>query len=122
MTMDWTGEAPRAQLLAVVKEALRMNEPIADSAEAITDSVIHNFVLARIRPYKGYVEVIPEKDGYVVVLGNDRWFIHERDLGDLNFKAQASLDYVATTIAMQRAAVRAARAEQAKKRGRLRAQ
>lgn len=116
MPVDWTSNPPRDEMLKLVREALRMNEVSVEVAEAVVDTVLHNFVAARIKPFKGNVEVVAEQGGYAVILGHDRWFIHEQDLGDLTFDGQKSLNHVAATISKQRAAMRAARAEQAKKR------
>lgn len=118
MPVDWTPNPPREELVHLIADALLMNDGPPEAAEAIVDTVLHSFVVARIKPYPHKVTAVATEGGYTVSLGHEtHWFISQHDLGDLGFDGQKALDYVAETIAKQRAVVRAARAEQAKKRG-----
>ena len=117
MPVDWTPNPPREELLRLVADALVMNDAPREAAEAIVDTVLHSFVVARIKPYRHKVTAVATGEGYMVSLGHEtHWFISQDNLGDLAFDGQKALDYVAETIAKQRAVVRAARAEQAKRR------
>lgn len=118
MPIDWTPNPPREELVHLIADALLMNDAPPEAAEAIVDTVLHSFVVARIKPYPHIVKAEPIEGGYTVSLGNEpHWFVSYSDLGDLAFDGQKALDHVADVIAKQRAAIRAARAEEAKKRG-----